>query len=93
MEEAKDAAEAEFEHISGMAKQEVKHAPMCVHATPLSAAWMHVLCPPQIARLQAARVEMLQQALVQWCERQLVTAKDSADHFNKHLQVFRGMAE
>lgn len=53
---------------------------------------MHVLCPLQIARLQAAHVEMLQQALVQWCEKQLVTAKDSADHFNKHLQVFRGMA-
>lgn len=31
MEEAKNAAEAEFEHISGMAKQEVKHAPMCLH--------------------------------------------------------------
>lgn len=29
MEEAKSTAEAEFEHISGMAKQEVKHAPMC----------------------------------------------------------------
>lgn len=53
---------------------------------------MHVVCVPQIARLQAARVKMLQQALVQWCEKQLLTAKESADQFNQHLQAFRGMA-
>ncbi|KAF3856470.1 hypothetical protein F7725_017193, partial [Dissostichus mawsoni] len=67
MEEVKKAAETEFDHISGVAKEE-------------------------IARLQAARVKMLQQALVQWCEKQLLTAKESADQFNQHLQAFRGMA-
>ncbi|XP_056293824.1 sorting nexin-6 isoform X1 [Pseudoliparis swirei] len=67
MEEAKKALETEFDHICGVAKQEV-------------------------ARFQAARVEMLQQALVQWCEKQLLTAKESADQFNQHLQAFRGMA-
>ncbi|XP_071775569.1 sorting nexin-6 [Centroberyx gerrardi] len=67
MEELKKAAEKEFDHISGMAKQE-------------------------IARLQGVRVEMLQQALVQWCEKQLLTARESADRYNQHLQAFRGMA-
>ncbi|XP_034389782.1 sorting nexin-6 isoform X1 [Cyclopterus lumpus] len=67
MEEAKKAVETEFDHICGVAKQEV-------------------------ARFQAARVEMLQQALVQWCEKQLLTAKESADQFTQHLHAFRGMA-
>ncbi|XP_044078100.1 sorting nexin-6 isoform X2 [Siniperca chuatsi] len=67
MEEVKKAAETEFDHICGVAKQE-------------------------IARFQGVRVEMLQQALVQWCEKQLRTAKESADQFNQHLQAFRGMA-
>ncbi|KAK9529149.1 hypothetical protein VZT92_013263 [Zoarces viviparus] len=67
MEEEKKAAETEFDHICGVAKQEV-------------------------ARFKAARVEMLQQALVQWCEKQLLTAKETADQFNQHLQAFRGMA-
>ncbi|XP_004545002.1 sorting nexin-5 [Maylandia zebra] len=67
MEEVKKAAETEFEHTSGVAKQE-------------------------IVRFQGARVEMLQQALVGWCEKQLLTAKESADQFNQHLEVFRGMA-
>ncbi|GAA6215705.1 sorting nexin-6-like [Lates japonicus] len=67
MEEVKKAAETEFDHICGVAKQE-------------------------IARFEGARVEMLQQAMVQWCEKQLLTAKESADQFNQHLQAFRGMA-
>lgn len=46
----------------------------------------------EIARFQAERVELLQQALVQWCEKQLLTAKESADRFNQHLQALRGMA-
>lgn len=46
----------------------------------------------EITRFRGVRVEVLQQALVQWCEKQLVTAKESADQFNQHLQAFRGMA-
>lgn len=46
----------------------------------------------EIARFKDERVEMLQQALVGWCEKQLLTARESADQFNQHLQAFRGMA-
>ncbi|XP_070707092.1 sorting nexin-5 [Pempheris klunzingeri] len=46
----------------------------------------------EIERFKGVRVEMLQQALVQWCEKQLLTAKENADQFNQHLQAFRGMA-
>ncbi|XP_040015402.1 sorting nexin-6 [Xiphias gladius] len=67
MEEVKKAAEREFDHLCGVAKQE-------------------------IAQFEGVRVEMLQQALVQWCEKQLLTARESADQFNQHLQAFRGMA-
>ncbi|KAM3877864.1 sorting nexin-6 [Diretmus argenteus] len=66
MEEQKNEAEKEFDHISGMAKQE-------------------------IARFKSVRVKMLQQALVQWCEKQLVTARENADCYSQHLQAFRGM--
>ncbi|KAM9410451.1 sorting nexin-5 [Pholidichthys leucotaenia] len=45
----------------------------------------------EIAYFGGVRVEMLQQSLVQWCEKQLLTAKESADQFNKHLQAFSGM--
>ncbi|XP_032368931.1 sorting nexin-6 [Etheostoma spectabile] len=67
MEEVKKAVETEFDHLSGVAKQEI--------------AWF-----------RGARVEVLQQALVQWCEKQLLTAKESAEQFNQHLQDLRGMA-
>ncbi|XP_019942388.2 sorting nexin-5 [Paralichthys olivaceus] len=67
MEEVKKAAETEFDHICGVAKQE-------------------------IARFEGLRVEMLQQALVQWCEKQLLTARESADQLDQYLQGFRGMA-
>lgn len=93
MEEAKKAAEAEFEHISEVAKQEV-----CVPHHSHSVCWLcgcMLTCFfffSQITRLQGARVEMLRQALVQWCEKQLVTAKANADQFNQHLQALRGMS-
>ncbi|CAK6955683.1 sorting nexin-6 [Scomber scombrus] len=67
LEEVRKAVETEFEHICGVAKQEIAH-------------------------FQGARVEMLQQALVQWCEQQLHTARESAEQFNQHLQAFRAMA-
>lgn len=54
--------------------------------------YKHVACFFQIARFEGVRVEILQQALVQWCEQQLLTAKESADQFNQYLQAFRGMA-
>lgn len=46
----------------------------------------------QIAHFKDARVEMLQHALVLWCEKQLLTARKTADQFNLHLEAFRGMA-
>uniref|UniRef100_A0A665X7D3 Si:dkey-28n18.9 n=2 Tax=Echeneis naucrates TaxID=173247 RepID=A0A665X7D3_ECHNA len=46
----------------------------------------------EIARFEALRVEILQQSLIQWCEKQLLTAKESADQFNQHLQALREMA-
>ncbi|XP_026204494.1 sorting nexin-6 isoform X2 [Anabas testudineus] len=46
----------------------------------------------EIAQFKGIRMAALQQALVQWCEQQLLTAKESADQFNQHLQAFRGMA-
>lgn len=67
MEEVKKAAETEFEHICGVAKQEIAH-------------------------FEDVRVVMLKQALIQWCEKQLLTAKESADQFSQHLQAFREMA-
>ncbi|XP_075880724.1 sorting nexin-5 [Nelusetta ayraudi] len=45
----------------------------------------------EISRLQAVRVEMMRKALVQWCEKQLVTARDGLQQFNQHLESFRGM--
>lgn len=47
----------------------------------------------EIVRFEGARVQMLQQALVQWCEKQLVTARESMDQFNQHLEAFRGTAQ
>lgn len=67
MEEVKKATETEFNQISAVAKQEIKH-------------------------FKEARVRLLQQALVLWCEKQLITAKSTADQINIHLETFRGMA-
>ncbi|XP_041639448.1 sorting nexin-6 [Cheilinus undulatus] len=68
MNEAKRVSMEEFDLISEVAKNEIKH-------------------------FQTVRVEMLKQALVQWCEKQLVTAKEGADQFSQHLQAFKEMAE
>lgn len=46
----------------------------------------------EIKHFKAARVQLLQEALVQWSEKQLVTARSTADQFTQHLQTFRGMA-
>ncbi|XP_034549495.1 sorting nexin-32 [Notolabrus celidotus] len=46
----------------------------------------------EIKHFHGVRVEMLQQALVQWCEKQLITAKESADQFSLHLQALKEMA-
>lgn len=99
MEEVQKAAQADFEHISRVAKKEVK-APNC--AAIADASWniqvidrvdtCDMFLLPQITRLRGERVEMLQQALVQLCEKQLLTAKESADQFNRQLQAFRGTA-
>lgn len=106
MDEVKKAAQEEFDHISARAQDEVKRpnvscqrcCSMCcilsptllVPTPPLSLPHPH---PPslQISRLQAVRVEMMRKALVQWCEKQLVTARDGLQQFNQHLESFRGM--
>ncbi|XP_061545087.1 sorting nexin-6 [Phycodurus eques] len=45
----------------------------------------------EIEHFEGARVQMLQQALVKWCEKQLHTAREIADQYDQHLQAFRGM--
>ncbi|XP_044206196.1 sorting nexin-32 [Thunnus albacares] len=77
-EKAKPVKKAALEEVRKAAETEFEH--ICEVAKQ------------EIARFQGARVEMLQQALVQWCEKQLHTARESADLFNQHLQAFRGMA-
>lgn len=95
MEEVLKAAQTDFERISGVAKNEVKY-PISNVSCNIQLNGCVNLCDmffsPQITRLQAARVEMLQQALVQLCEKQLLTAKENADQLNHQLQAFRGMA-
>ncbi|XP_055725256.1 sorting nexin-6 isoform X2 [Salvelinus fontinalis] len=68
MDELKVAAEKEFDHISGVAKQE-------------------------IARFHSTRVELLRQALILWCEKQLETARDTSFRYSEHLQAFKGLGE
>ncbi|KAK5872296.1 hypothetical protein PBY51_013011 [Eleginops maclovinus] len=77
-EKAKPVKKAAMEEVKKAAETEFDH--------------ISGVAKDEIARLQAARVKMLQQALVQWCEKQLLTAKESADQFNQHLRAFRGMA-
>ncbi|XP_017271230.1 sorting nexin-5 isoform X2 [Kryptolebias marmoratus] len=43
----------------------------------------------EIVRFKQIRVHMLQKSLIQWCEKQLVTARESADIFSHHLQAFK----
>lgn len=47
----------------------------------------------EIARFRRVRVERLRHTLIQWCEKQLLAAKDSAELYSQHLQAFRGMAQ
>lgn len=96
MEEVLKAAQTDFEHISRVAKNEVNPPPISNASCNIQFNGCVNICDmffsPQITRLQGARVEMLQQALVQLCEKQLLTAKENADQFNRQLQAFRGMA-
>ncbi|KAM9759333.1 sorting nexin-6 [Menidia menidia] len=46
----------------------------------------------EILHFKRERVEMLQRALVQWSEKQLLTAKESAEVYKQHLQAFKAMA-
>ncbi|XP_026162743.1 sorting nexin-6 isoform X2 [Mastacembelus armatus] len=77
-EKAKPVKKAAMEEVQKTAEMEFDH--ICEVAKQ------------EIAQLKGVRVKLLQQALVQWCEKQLLTAKESADQFNQHLQAFRGMA-
>ncbi|XP_037107730.1 sorting nexin-6 isoform X1 [Syngnathus acus] len=45
----------------------------------------------EIEHFEDARVKMLQQALVKWCEKQLRTAREIAEQYDQHLQAFRAM--
>ncbi|XP_077428831.1 sorting nexin-5 [Vanacampus margaritifer] len=45
----------------------------------------------EIEHFESAHVQMLQKALVKWCEKQLDTAREIADQYDQHLQAFRGM--
>ncbi|CAL8335858.1 unnamed protein product [Lota lota] len=51
-----------------------------------------VVAKQEIVRFQRGRVAVLQQALVQWCELQILTAKDSAEMWNQQLQAISGTA-
>ncbi|KAM9361644.1 sorting nexin-5 [Symphorus nematophorus] len=77
-EKAKPVKKAAMEEVKTAAETEFDH--------------IRRVAKQEIERFHAARVEMLQQALVQWCEKQLVTARENADQFNQQLQAFRGMA-
>ncbi|XP_034022620.1 LOW QUALITY PROTEIN: sorting nexin-6 [Thalassophryne amazonica] len=46
----------------------------------------------EIAQFQEKRVDALQCALVEWCKKQLHTAKESAALYDQHLQAFKAMA-
>lgn len=95
MEEVLKAAQTDFEQTSRVAKKEVKFPVSNVSCNIQFNNCRNirdVFFLPQITRLQNARVEMLQRALVQLCEKQLLTAKENADQFKLQLQAFRGMA-
>nr|XP_057911488.1 sorting nexin-6 isoform X2 [Doryrhamphus excisus] len=46
----------------------------------------------EIEHFQGERVQTLQRALVTWCEKQLLTARESAEQYDHHLQVFRELS-
>nr|XP_020448948.1 sorting nexin-6-like [Monopterus albus] len=72
----------------------VKKAAMEEMKKTTETEFIHIcgLAKQEIARFKGVHVEILQQALVQWCEKQLFTAKESADQLRQHLQAFKGMA-
>lgn len=74
---AKPPKKTALEEVKKTAQEEFDHVSATAH--------------DEIARLQAVRVEMMQKALVQWCEKQLVTARDSLQQFSLHLESFKGM--
>lgn len=90
MEEGLKAAQTGFEHVSRVAKKEVKYPNSNVSCNIQFNGCLFFSA--QITRLQGARAEMLQQALVQLCEKQILTAKENADQLNRQLQDVRGMA-
>ncbi|XP_074532077.1 sorting nexin-32 [Halichoeres trimaculatus] len=47
----------------------------------------------EIKHLHAVRLEILQKSLIHWCEKQLETAKETAELFEQHLQAFKELAE
>ncbi|CAL8382526.1 unnamed protein product [Boreogadus saida] len=49
-----------------------------------------VVAKQEVARFQRARVAVLRQALVRWCELQILTATGSAEQWNQQLLAFRG---
>ncbi|KAJ0023656.1 hypothetical protein NQD34_003555 [Periophthalmus magnuspinnatus] len=51
-----------------------------------------VMAKQEIKHFKQARVQMLQQALVLWCEKQLVTARKNTEQLNMHLETVRGLA-
>ncbi|XP_059924500.1 sorting nexin-1 isoform X2 [Gadus macrocephalus] len=51
-----------------------------------------VVAKQEVARFQRARVAVLRQALVRWCELQILTATGSAEQWNQQLLAFRGPA-
>ncbi|XP_058488848.1 sorting nexin-6 [Solea solea] len=77
-EKAKPVKKAAMEEVKKAAESEFDH--------------ISRVAKQEIAQFESDRVRMLQQALVGWCEQQLLTAKESADQFDRYLQAFRGMA-
>ncbi|XP_056462865.1 sorting nexin-1 [Gadus chalcogrammus] len=51
-----------------------------------------VVAKQEVARFQRARVAVLRQALVRWCELQILTATSSAEQWDQQLLAFRGPA-
>ncbi|XP_054641833.1 sorting nexin-6 isoform X2 [Dunckerocampus dactyliophorus] len=76
-EKAKPVKKAALEEVKKAAETEFDH--ICEVAKQ------------EIEHFQGERVQMLQQALVSWCEKQLLTARETAEQYNQHLQAFREM--
>ncbi|XP_056154194.1 sorting nexin-6 [Lampris incognitus] len=77
-EKAKPGKKAAMEELKKGAEEEFEH--------------ISGVAKLEIARLHSMRVEMLRRALIQWCEKQLITARESADRYKQLLQDFKGMA-